>query len=66
MRFALDILIVSRQGTVLKAAQKVPARRIVGAWGGFAVIEMAAGSLADAEVRRGDVLALGDETKVTS
>jgi uncharacterized protein len=54
MRFAIDVLIVSRAGVVLKAAASVPARRLVGALRGFAVIEMAAGSLAPSRTRPGD------------
>ena len=60
MRFPIDILIVSRSGLVVKAAPDVPARRIVGAWGGFAVVEMRAGSLAGSETRAGDTLTLAE------
>jgi uncharacterized protein len=58
MRFPIDILIVSRDGVVLKAVARVPARRIVGAWRGFAVVEMAAGSLAGTGTAVGDALLL--------
>lgn len=58
MRFSIDIVFVRRDGTVLKVSPAVPARRIAGAWGGFAVIEMASGSAAGADVRAGDVLLL--------
>jgi uncharacterized protein len=58
MRFPIDILFVSRAGVVLKAAPNVPARRIVGAWRGFAVVEMRAGALAGSETRAGDALSL--------
>jgi uncharacterized membrane protein (UPF0127 family) len=58
MRFPIDILFVSRAGVVLKAAANVPARRIVGAWRGFAVVEMRAGALAGSETRAGDALSL--------
>jgi len=54
MRFAIDVLIVSRAGVVLKAASSVPARRLVGALRGFAVIEMPAGSLDVSGTRKGD------------
>ena len=58
MRFPIDILFVSRSGKVLKAASNVPARRLVGAWRGFAVIEMKAGALSVSRTRKGDMLAL--------
>jgi uncharacterized membrane protein (UPF0127 family) len=58
MRFSIDIVFVRRDGHVLKVSPAVPRRRIVGAWGGFAVIEMAAGSAAQADVRPGDLLVL--------
>jgi len=54
MRFPIDVLIVSRAGIVLRASHRVPPRRVVGAWGGFAVIEMAAESAGAASTRRGD------------
>ena len=60
MRFPIDILFVSRAGLVVKASADVPARRIVGAWGGFAVVEMRAGSLAGSGTRTGDTLSLAE------
>jgi uncharacterized membrane protein (UPF0127 family) len=62
MRFAIDVLIVSRRGLVVKAAAAVPARRLVGAFRGFAVIEMAAGQLALSDTRAGDVVILAPGT----
>jgi uncharacterized membrane protein (UPF0127 family) len=56
MRFDIDILFVARDGRVVKALEAVPRRRIVGAFGSFAVIELAAGSLRISETRAGDVL----------
>lgn len=56
MRFNIDILFLSRDGRVLKARVDVPPRRIVGALGAFAVIELAAGQLKLSETRTGDVL----------
>jgi uncharacterized membrane protein (UPF0127 family) len=56
MRFALDLLFVRRNGTVAKVRSSVPARRIVGALRGYAVIEMAAGELSRSETRPGDTL----------
>jgi uncharacterized membrane protein (UPF0127 family) len=58
MRFPIDILFVSRSGIVLKAASRVPGRRVVGTLLGFAVIEMAAGALEASGTRRGDALML--------
>jgi uncharacterized membrane protein (UPF0127 family) len=58
MRFAIDVLIVSRRGVVVRAAAAVPARRLVGAWRGFAVVELAAGALAASDTRKGDVVTL--------
>ena len=58
MRFAIDILIVSRRGVVVKAAAAVRARRLVGAWRGFAVMELAAGALSGSGTRTGDVLSV--------
>ena len=58
MRFPIDVLIVSRAGVVLKAVHEVPSRRVVGAWRGFAVVEMRAGSLVGSGTRPGDVVSL--------
>jgi uncharacterized membrane protein (UPF0127 family) len=60
MRFPIDILIAARDGRVVKAAANVPARRMLGSWRGFAVVEMRAGALADSETRIGDIISLGD------
>lgn len=56
MRFHLDILFVSRQGRVLKVRTNVPPRRIAGAFGGFAVVELAAGGVKSSDTRTGDLL----------
>jgi len=58
MRFPIDILFVSRDGRVLKVRHAVPKRRIAGAWGGFAVVELAAGALEGSQTRSGDQLEL--------
>ena len=65
MRFSIDILFVSRAGVVVKAAKRVPARRIVGSLRGFAVIEMSAGSLAQSSTKAGDQLKLVELAKVS-
>ena len=56
MRFAIDVAFVSRTGRVLKIRSGMPPWRIAGAWGGFAVIELAAGALARSDTRPGDTL----------
>jgi uncharacterized membrane protein (UPF0127 family) len=42
MRFAIDVIFAGRTGRVLRVALAVPPWRVRAAWGGFAVIEMAA------------------------
>jgi uncharacterized protein len=54
MRFAIDILFVAKDGRVLKVRRAVPPRRIAGAWGGFAVVELAAGGLDASGTQAGD------------
>ena len=56
MRFSIDILFVARDGRVMKVRPAVPARRIAGALGSFAVIELAAGELKSSDTQSGDVL----------
>src|SRR5262245_43128233 len=58
MRFAIDVLFVRRNGTVVKVARNVPPWRAVVGLRGYAVIELPAGALAPGEVTVGDVLAL--------
>ena len=43
MRFPIDIVFVSRDGTVVKVSRAVPAWRMAAAWRGYAVVELAAG-----------------------
>ena len=62
MKFAIDIVFVRRDGRVLKVRAAVPRRRVAGAWGGFAVIEMAAGAVAPSDTRPGDSLVLDPAT----
>ena len=54
MRFAIDIIFVSKSGRVIKVRRAVPPRRIAGAWGGFAVVELAAGGVDVSGTRAGD------------
>ena len=56
MRFAIDIVAVSRDGTVVKIRPAVPPRRIVLAFSAYAIIELAAGAAAAAQVKVGDRL----------
>jgi uncharacterized membrane protein (UPF0127 family) len=60
MRFPIDIVFAARDGRVLKVRSDVPARRIVGAFRAFAVIEMGAGQVAASGTRAGDRLRLAD------
>lgn len=54
MRFAIDLLFVSRDGRVVKVCRAVPRRRLAGAFGAFAVVELAAGQVEASDTRVGD------------
>ena len=56
MRFPIDLIFAARDGRVLKIRRAVPAFRIAVAFGAFAVIEMAAGSVERSGLREGDRL----------
>ena len=56
MRFPIDLIFVSRDGTVLKVCHAVPRRRMAGAWGAFATIELAAGALIQTPTQPGDII----------
>jgi uncharacterized protein len=56
MKFDIDIAFVAKNGRVLKARDTVRPWRMTGALGGFAAIEMKAGSFAAADTAPGDVL----------
>jgi hypothetical protein len=58
MRFPIDIVFVRRNGLVLKVQSAVPANRVAASLKAFAVIEIAAGGAARADVRPGDCLAV--------
>jgi uncharacterized membrane protein (UPF0127 family) len=58
MRFAIDIVFVSRGGEVLRVVHRVPPWRLSFAIGAHAVIELPPGSAEAAGLRRGDVLEL--------
>ena len=56
MRFRLDFVFLDRAGRVLKLAPDVAPWRIRAAWRGFAVVELAAGTLARVDTMIGDRL----------
>ena len=58
MRFAIDVLFVRRNGTVVKVARNVPPWRAVVGLRAYAVIELPSGALRPGDVTVGDVLAL--------
>lgn len=58
MRFPLDLAFLDRAGRVLKVSAGVPPWRIRAAWRGFAVVELAGGSLARSGTIAGDVVEL--------
>jgi uncharacterized membrane protein (UPF0127 family) len=60
MKFPIDLLFVARDGRVLKLRERVPAWRLALSPRAFAVIELAAGTVATHETQRGDVLVVRD------
>lgn len=56
MRFAIDVAFVAKDGRVVKIVRDLRPWRLAAAWGGFAVVEMAAGELARRSVAVGDSL----------
>jgi uncharacterized membrane protein (UPF0127 family) len=56
MKFAIDVVFVARDGRVVKTVSSLVPQRISGAWGAFAVIELAPHSLALSGTVPGDVL----------
>ena len=56
MRFAIDVLFVRRDGTVVKVCRSIPPWRMAAALWAYAVIELPAGTLAAHDARVGDVL----------
>jgi uncharacterized membrane protein (UPF0127 family) len=57
MQFAIDVAFVARDGRVLKIVRSIGPWRMAAAFGAYAAIEMAAGSL-DGNLAVGDVVAL--------
>ncbi len=58
MRFPMDAVFVSRDGTVVKTCRELKPWRIAVAWRAFAVIEAAAGFIERTEIVPGEVVAL--------
>jgi uncharacterized membrane protein (UPF0127 family) len=58
MRFAIDVVFVTRMGKVVTVRRNVPPWRAVVALRGYAVIELPAGALAADDVIAGDMLTL--------
>ena len=58
MRFAIDVMFVSKDGRVLKVRRHVKPRRLAAAWRAFAVVELAAGAAERSDTRPGDQLQL--------
>lgn len=56
MKFAIDVAFVARDGRIVKIRPAMPAWRMSAAWGGYAVVEMAAGEFARTGTRVGDVV----------
>lgn len=56
MAFPIDVVAVTRDGTVIKIRRNVQPRRIVIAWSAFAIIELAAGSVDRSQLIVGDSL----------
>ena len=62
MRFAIDLLFVSRDGSVVKVHERVQPRRLSLCWRAFGVVELAAGRVGATGVRVGDRVKVRDET----
>jgi uncharacterized protein len=56
MRFAIDVLFVSKDGRVLSVRSNVRPGRIAAAWRAFAVVELPVGAIARSGTRKGDQL----------
>jgi uncharacterized protein len=58
MHFPIDLLFVTRDGTVVKRVLSLRARRLSACWRAFAVLEFAAGNPGVSATRTGDRLAV--------
>ncbi len=54
MQFPVDLVYVRTDGRVIKLRPEVGPNRMSGAWGAFAVIEMAAGAIVRSGLQNGD------------
>jgi uncharacterized protein len=66
MRFAIDVVFVTKRGEVIKRYDAVSPWRMAVAWRAFAVIELAAGALRTSETGKGDVVEIVPEERTTS
>ena len=62
MQFAIDVVYADRIGRVIKIRKAVQRNRVSAALGAFAVIELAAGTVARTGLKRGDRLELQHTT----
>jgi len=58
MRFPIDVIFVRRDGLVLKTRAAMPAWKMAFGWRAYAVVELPAGTMAEASVSVGDRLEL--------
>lgn len=58
MKFPIDVAFVRKDGRIVKITPQMPAWRISAAWGGYAVVEMAAGSFAGTGTVVGDTVTI--------
>jgi uncharacterized membrane protein (UPF0127 family) len=60
MRFSIDVAFVGKDGGVVKTYARLPPWRIAGALRAYAVVELAPGTLAQADTRAGDQLSIAE------
>ena len=58
MRFAIDVVFVTRDGRVVKTCASVKPWRVAMAFGAYAVVELPAGTLARCDTSTGDMLSI--------
>jgi uncharacterized membrane protein (UPF0127 family) len=66
MRFAIDVVFVTKRGEVIKRCDAVSPWRMAVAWRAFAVIELAAGALRASETVKGDMVEIVPAETTTS
>ena len=59
MRFAIDVLFVSKDGRVLRVRSNVRPGRVAAAFRAFAVVELPVGAIERSGTRKGDQLQVG-------